>query len=169
LTAQKNVPLLIRAMALRPDVKCLIVGDGERRAELEQLARALGCANVRFTGAQPEAACLMPLFDVFCLPSIWEGLGVVLLEAMLQNVPIVGSRAGAIPEVLDHGRCGILIDPNSVESLVEAIDTLRTDSARRDSLIAAAREHAASTYAVQRMGDETCHLYSELSENFARA
>lgn len=168
LTAQKNVPLLLRAMALRPDVTCLIVGDGELRAELEQLAGTLGCANVRFMGAQPDAARLMPLFDVFCLPSVWEGLGVVLLEAMLQNVPIVASRAGAIPEVLDQGRCGILFDPASVDSLLDAIDALRSDPGRRRSLIAAAHEHATSTYAVRRMGDETCGLYRELCGTFAR-
>jgi glycosyltransferase involved in cell wall biosynthesis len=162
LTAQKNIPLLIRAAARRPGIRCVIVGEGELRGELETLARTLGCANVTFTGAQPDAARLMPLFDVFCLPSVWEGLGVVLLEAMLQDVPIVGSRAGAIPEVLDHGRCGLLIDPTSVDALVDAIDMLRTDQARRRSLIAAARAHAACVYAVRRMADETCELYSEL-------
>ena len=74
LTAQKNIQLLIRAMALRPDITCLIVGEGELRSELEALARTLGCSNVRFLGAQSDAAGLMPLFDVLCLPSLWEGL-----------------------------------------------------------------------------------------------
>jgi len=169
LTAQKNIQLLIRAMALRPGITCLIVGEGKLRGELEQLARTLGCSNVRFLGAQPDAAGLMPLFDVLCLPSVWEGLGLVLLEAMLQDVPIVASRAGAIPEVLDGGRCGVLIDPSSVHSLVDAIDGIRADPARRKALVRAAREHAAVTYGVRRMGDETCNLYGELFQNLTRA
>ena len=169
LTAQKNIQLLIRAMALRPDITCLIVGEGELRAELEGLARTLGCSNVRFLGAQSDAAGLMPLFDVLCLPSIWEGLGLVLLEAMLQDVPIVASRAGAIPEVLDNGKCGVLIDPSMVSSLVDAIDGVRADPARRLALVRAAREHAAAAYGVGRMGDETCRLYGELCRNLTAA
>jgi glycosyltransferase involved in cell wall biosynthesis len=166
LTAQKNIQLLIRAMAVRPGMKCLIVGEGELRSELESLARTLGCSNVQFLGAQSDAADLMPLFDVLCLPSLWEGLGLVLLEAMLQDVPIVGSRAGAIPEVLDDGRCGLLVDPLMVSSLVDAIDAVRTDPARRLALVRAAREHAATAYGIERMGDETCNLYGELCQAF---
>jgi len=169
LTAQKNIQLLIRAMALRPDITCLIVGEGELRSDLESLARTLGCSNVRFLGAQSDAAGLMPLFDVLCLPSIWEGLGLVLLEAMLQDVPIVASRAGAIPEVLDNGTCGVLIDPSMVSSLVDAIDSIRTDPARRLALVRAAREHATAAYGVGRMGDETCRLYGELCRNLTTA
>jgi len=169
LTAQKNIQLLIRAMAIRPDITCLIVGEGELRSELERLACTLGCSNVRFLGAQSDAAGLMPLFDVLCLPSVWEGLGLVLLEAMLQDVPIIASRAGAIPEVLDGGRCGVLIDPSMVTSLVDAIDAVRADPARRLALVRAAREHAASAYGVGRMGDETCRLYGELGRNLTNA
>jgi glycosyltransferase involved in cell wall biosynthesis len=167
LTAQKNIQLLIRAMALRPDITCLIVGEGELRSELERLARTLGCANVRFLGVQSDASGLMPMFDVLCLPSLWEGLGLVLLEAMLQDIPIVASRAGAIPEVLDGGKCGLLIDPSMVSSLVDAIDAVRTDPARRLALVRAAREHVAAAYGIERMGDETCSLYTELCQGFA--
>ena len=162
LTAQKNVDLLIRAAAERPDMTAVIVGDGERRPELESLARTLNCRNVHFLGARPDAATLIPLFDVFCLPSLWEGLGVVLVEAMHQRVPIVASRAGAIPEVLDHGRCGLLIDPRSVSSLVEGIDRIRTEAGLRRALVEAASERALAAYGVQRMGDETCSLYAQL-------
>ena len=166
LTAQKNIQLLIRAMALRPDITCLIVGDGELRSELEHLGRTLGCANVRFLGAQSDAAGLMPLFDVLCLPSLWEGLGLVLLEAMLQDVPIVASRAGAIPEVLDDGKCGVLIDPSMVSSLLDAIDAVRIDAPGRLAIVRAAREHVATVYGIERMGEETCSLYGELCREF---
>ncbi len=166
LTRQKNLTLLLRAMAQRPSVRCVLVGEGELKAELQEVAQSLGCHNVTFLGSQPKAAALMPLFDALCLPSIWEGLGVVLVEAMLQNVPIIASRAGAIPEVLDQGRCGLLIDPSSVDSLLEAIDTMRADGARRRTLIDAGRERAATVYGVGRMAAEAHALYSRLCNGF---
>jgi glycosyltransferase involved in cell wall biosynthesis len=169
LTRQKNIPLLLRAMAQRPSIRCVIVGDGELKPELQQLARSLGCRNVSFLGAQPKAASLMPLFDVLCLPSVWEGLGVVLVEAMLQDVPIIASHAGAIPEVLDQGRCGLLINPASVESLGDAIDSVRSDSARRRTLIDAGRERAANAYGVGRMAAEVQALYARVCEGFTPA
>ncbi|HEY3092237.1 MAG TPA: glycosyltransferase family 4 protein [Vicinamibacterales bacterium] len=169
LTAQKNIPLLLRAMALRPSMRCVIVGDGELKAELQQLAGELGCRNVTFLGAQARAAGLMPAFDLLCLPSRWEGLGVVLVEAMLQGVPIVASRAGAIPEVLDDGRCGLLIDPASVDSLCGAIDTIRDDAARRRSLTLTAQQRAATVYAVTRMAADTHALYNALCGRRAAA
>jgi glycosyltransferase involved in cell wall biosynthesis len=169
LTVQKNVTLLIRAMATRPDITCVIVGDGELRTELESLAQSLGCRNVRFLGAQPDAARFMPLFDVFCLPSIWEGLGVVLLEAMLQKVPIVGSRAGAVPEVLGRGTCGLLIDPHSVDSLVDAIDRLRNDPSLRRTLARNGYQHARTEYSLQRMEEHTCQIYQDVCETMAES
>ena len=169
LTAQKNIPLLLRAMAQRPSMRCVLVGDGELRIELQQLAESLGCRNVTFLGAQSRAAGLMPTFDVLCLPSLWEGLGVVLVEAMLQGVPIVASRAGAIPEVLEDGRCGLLIDPASVESLCRALDTMRQDAARRRALTDAARQRAATVYGVGRLAADTHALYSALCQRRAPA
>jgi glycosyltransferase involved in cell wall biosynthesis len=169
LTRQKNIPLLLRAMAQRPSVRCMIVGNGELKSELQQLAQSLGCRNVIFLGAQPKAAGLMPLFDVLCLPSVWEGLGVVLVEAMLHGVPIVASHAGAIPEVLDQGRCGLLIDPSSVNSLLDAVDTIRTDSTRRRALIDAGRERAANAYGVARMAAEVQALYNRVCDDFTPA
>jgi glycosyltransferase involved in cell wall biosynthesis len=165
LTSQKNVQLLIRAMALRPNMKCVIVGDGKLKDELVQLAADLGCSNVMFLGARADAASLMPLFDVLCLPSIWEGLGLVLLEAMHQEVPIVAGRSGAIPEVLDGGRCGLLIDPSHVMSLVDGLDTIRNDAARRGELVRAAHSYVLDSYGVARMGDQTCRLYLEPRSN----
>jgi len=169
LTHQKNIPLLLHAMAQRPSIRCVLVGGGELKPELQALAASLGCRNVTFLDAQPNAAGLMPLFDVLCLPSIWEGLGVVLVEAMLQGVPIVASHAGAIPEVLDQGRCGLLIDPTSVASLGDAIDTVRIDAARRRALIDAGRERAATAYGVARMAAEVRALYSRVHESLTPA
>ena len=93
----------------------------------------------------------------------------MLVEAMLQGVPIVASRAGAIPEVLDQGRCGLLIDPSSVQSLGDAIDTIRTDATCRRGLIDAGRERATTVYGVARMAAEARALYSRVCGGFTAA
>ena len=98
----------------------------------------------------------MPGFDVLCLPSRWEGLGLVLVEAMLRGVPVVGSRAGAIPEALGHGAYGVLFEPGDEDGLVAAIARARIDGpsspparsatpARRSRWIAWWRERSPST------------------------
>lgn len=157
LVEQKNVSLLIAAMVQLPDALCLIIGDGALRSELEQLAADL--SNVQFVGYQPQAEALMPVFDVLCLPSHWEGLGLVLVEAMLRRVPIVGSRAGAIPEVLDNGQYGILFEPNDLAGLVEALRSARALGA---TFVERAYECARQTYTVDKMVERTLTVYGEL-------
>ncbi len=155
LTAQKNLGVLLAAMAQLPEMVCVLIGGGELRGALEQ--QAAGLDNVRFLGYRPEAAALMPAFDVFCLPSRWEGLGLVLVEAMLRRVPIVGSRAGAIPEVLGQGRYGLLFEPDDVAGLVNA---LRAAPEAGQALIEPAWEHARSTYTVAGMVRQTLAVYA---------
>jgi glycosyltransferase involved in cell wall biosynthesis len=161
LTAQKDVGTLLRALASFPDVNCALVGDGEERPALEALARELGVAGrVRFFGAIPDASGYMQAFDLLCLPSRWEGLGLVLVEAMLLEVPIVGSRAGAIPEVLDQGRCGWLCDPGDVPQFVAAIDNVRRDPAARAQRTAAALQRAVDTFVTANMLRRTREIYA---------
>ncbi len=157
LVEQKNVPLLLAAMARRPDTLCAIVGDGPLRADLERRAAALG--NVRFAGHRPGAEDLMPAFDVLCLPSRWEGLGLVLVEAMLRRVPVAGSRAGAIPEVLGDGQFGALFDPDDVDGLLAAVDRARTDG--RAWTEPAARR-AETMFSVDGMVERTLAVYERV-------
>ena len=113
---------------------------------------------------RPDAAVRRPLS-----PSVWEGLGLVLLEAMLQDVPIVASRAGAIPEVLDDGRCGVLIDPSSGR-LARRRDRRHPGRSRATQGARSGRAGACGgAYGVGRMGDETCSLYGELFQNLTHA
>lgn len=162
LTHQKNIELLLDAMAQLPGAFCAIIGDGELRAHLEGLTKARALSNVRFLGAIPDAARLMPLFDVFCLPSRWEGLGLVLAEAMLQRVPIVGSRAGAIPEILGNGRFGAVIDPEDSWSLADALRHTEMCPETVKQRVENAYEHARSEFAVERMAARTIEVYQAL-------
>jgi glycosyltransferase involved in cell wall biosynthesis len=162
LTAQKNIPLLLRAMRALPNAFCVVIGEGERRAELESLAISLGLTNVQFVGAIVNAQRYMKTFDVFCLPSLWEGLGLVLVEAMQQGTPIAASRAGAIPEVLNGGQCGILFDPNEPATLVEAIRLIQRDATETLRMTARAQQHASAMFAVASMVAKTLEVYRDV-------
>jgi glycosyltransferase involved in cell wall biosynthesis len=159
LTQQKNIPLLLQAMTLLPEAYCVIIGEGEDRAKLERLAQSLGLKNVRFAGAVPNAQRYMHAFDVLCLPSLWEGLGLVLVEAMQQRTPIVASRAGAIPEVLNNGRCGVLFDPQSPESLVEAVLSVQRDPEQTKQMTLRAFKFASEMFSVTAMVSKTLAVY----------
>lgn len=118
LSVQKGVDHFLAAAervgAARPDARFLIVGNGAQRPALERRATELGLDDVvSFLGYQAGAASLLGASDVVVLPSRSEGLPVVLLEAMAMGIPVVASRVGGIPDLLRHGRTGLLVKPNA--------------------------------------------------------
>ena len=115
------MPLLV---ARFPKLKYLIVGDGPDRARLEAKAVGLGLtANVIFAGYIPESekTAHYNLADVYVMPSIGEGFGIVLIEAAACGVPVVGSQADGSREALLDGQLGRLIDPKRPDELIQAI------------------------------------------------
>jgi len=110
----KNHEALLRALpvmlAQRPGCRLIFAGDGPRRRELEELARSLKIeSRVIFAGFVEEVAQVYRALDVFLFPALEEGLGSSLLEAMAHGVPCVAAASGAVPEVIENGRDGILI------------------------------------------------------------
>ena len=160
LEPQKNLPVLLEAVRGLGDVHVALVGAGTLDAELKALAA--GNANVHFLGYRPEAADLIPAFDLFCLPSRWEGLGLVLIESMLRKVPIVGSTAGAIPEILGGGAYGLLFDPERPAELKERILRAQSDPAGMARLAEAALLHARAEFTVEGMVRRTSEVYASL-------
>lgn len=129
LTAVKGQDVLIRAASelIRRGKRIFLVflGDGELRQELEQLTVRLGIEEyVRFLGWRPDVAEVMSVFDLFVLPSLNEGMGRVLVEAMALGKPIVASDVGGISDLVVHGRNGCLVPPGDVLSLSAAISDL---------------------------------------------
>jgi glycosyltransferase involved in cell wall biosynthesis len=157
LTDQKNIPLLLEALRRRRDLYGVIVGEGELRRDLQQQAAALD--NVKFLGYVPQGADLMPAFDLLCLPSRWEGLGLVLIEAMFRKVPIVGARAGAIAEILGEAKYGLLFDSDNVGQLVEAFDFCTDNPDVLQGLVIRAHEYATQSFTVERMVKQTQMVY----------
>jgi glycosyltransferase involved in cell wall biosynthesis len=128
LARHKNFGILLQAVArasLQRPVRLIILGNGpqEERQRLQQMARALGIGDdVHLQGEVANPFAFMARAQAFALPSLWEGSSNVLLEALACDVPIVAARsAGNAQEVLGYGRYGLLVDPQDVEGMAQAI------------------------------------------------
>jgi glycosyltransferase involved in cell wall biosynthesis len=101
----------------------LIAGDGSQRVKLEAQASTLGLTseNVRFLGVRDDVPDLMEAADALVLPSRWEGLGLVILEAASSLLPVVATAVGGIPEIVKDGRTGFLVASNDPEALARAM------------------------------------------------
>ena len=123
LNRQKGIAALIRAapriLAADPEARIVVVGDGPLGPARErQVARAGLGGRFIFLGGREDAARLMSLFEIFVLPSLWEGLPYVLIEAAALGKPIVATSVDGIPETIDDGRTGVLVPPHDPASLV---------------------------------------------------
>jgi glycosyltransferase involved in cell wall biosynthesis len=114
-----------------PDATLILVGKGNLEPTLRQQANRMGLdGHVRFLGWRDDLREIMPLFDVFVLPSLNEGMGRVLVEAMAAGRPIVASRVGGIPDLVRHGETGLLVTPRDEVSLAESISLLLSNPAK---------------------------------------
>lgn len=144
LAEQKGLDTLLRAWkpvaeALRAGTLSL-VGDGDLRDQLQREAAEGGVRRVHFHGHVENAHLIMSELDVLCLPSRWEGLGLVLLEAMRAGCPIVASRVGGIPEAVgENGEAALLVPPDDPEKLADALLKVCRDKALRKKLGAGGR------------------------------
>jgi len=134
----KNVEKLIRAMpdvlARQPDTTLVIVGPGDDRPRLEGISQSLGLGQqIRFMGrvSDAELQSHFAACDLFVLPSTGEGFGIVYLEAMQYGKACIGARAAAVPEVIEDGVTGLLVDPEKPEQLSAGIIRLLQDDALR--------------------------------------
>lgn len=143
----KGVETAIRALGQIPQALLLIAGDGEDRARLETLCKELGlAARVRFLGALPRAELprLYSSVDLLVATShASETFGIGLVEAQACGLPVVATRFGGFPEVIDVGRTGLLVPPRDPAALAGAVNTLLADPARRAAMAAAAPGWAA--------------------------
>ncbi len=106
----------------RGDMKYVIIGEGERRGELEKQIKDLGLSNrVILAGYKKDAARLLPAFDIFLLPSVKEGLPYVILEAGAASLPVVATKVGGIPELIENLESGLLIAPNRPNEIRNAL------------------------------------------------
>ena len=162
----KNIPAVIQIFAevrRRVPTKLVMVGDGPEKAGAEHLARELGVErDVLFLGNQDCMEELLPLADVFLLPSSTESFGLVALEAMSAEVPVVVSNVGGLPEVVEHGVTGFLHDPGNTAGFVGSILKLLTRESLRRAMGRRARREAGLRFNVDDMVDRYVQVYESL-------
>lgn len=143
----KGVDIAIRALQHIPRAELLIAGDGETRADLERLVEDLSLADrVRFLGSLPRGRlpALYAAADLLLATSFAsETFGIGLVEAQACGLPVVASRFGGFPEVIDEGRTGLLVPPRDHEALATAVRELLDDLTRRVAMADAAPAWAA--------------------------
>jgi glycosyltransferase involved in cell wall biosynthesis len=139
-----------RTTGSRP-VAVVVIGDGPERGALEQQAAALGIAeHVRFLGRRDDARRWLAGMDVYVNSSVSEGISLTILEAMAAGLPVVATRVGGTPEIVDE-TSGVLVPARDVPALAGALVALGADAARRGALGAAARARVESAFTLDRM------------------
>jgi len=135
LDRQKGYDVLLHALAQVPDAILILVGDGPERGPLERLASGLGIADrVRFEGWSDDARRYLTTFDVFVLPSRFEGFPLVIIEAMLARLPVVATRVGSVEEAVIDEQTGILVQQEDPAALAAALRRLIRDPKRSREL-----------------------------------
>lgn len=166
--AHKRFSDVIRAVSILQsrggsNLRLLIVGDGTDRAALQDLCRTLGMEErVIFTGYRGDVRRLYSVMDIFVLASAHEAFGLVLAEAMMAGVPVVATRAGGMPHVLDQGRAGRLVSPLQPEELASELLTLVSDRDTRLRLGEIGRLHAEAAFSADGYCRKIDALYREL-------
>lgn len=155
----KGQHLLIEAARRRPDWRVVLVGGGADEGALRE--QAGGLDNVLFTGHVDDVASHIAAFELFAFPSLFEGLGSTLLDVIQQGVPVVASRTGGIPDIIEHERNGLLVEPGDVDGLIAAIDRLLDDRALQQRFAEANRE-IVQRFSAERMADQYQALYEAL-------
>ena len=162
----KNIPVVIQVFSevrKRLEAKLVMVGDGPEKAGAEQLARELGVnRDVLFLGNQDCMEEMLPLADVFLLPSSSESFGLVALEAMSAEVPVVCSNAGGLPEVVEHGVTGFLHEPAHVAGYTASVLKLLGNDKLRRAMGRRARRVAIERFGAEEMIGRYIQVYESL-------
>lgn len=152
-----------RVLAENTNCKLLMVGDGDLKAEAVQRAHSLGIdKHVIFEGFRIDVPELLQAIDIYCLPSLWEGLPIGLLEAMAMEKAIVATRVDGSKELISHEKNGLLIEPQQPRALAEAILRLRTHPEFRKSLQQQTRKEVSAKYSVATMTRQVENLYQQV-------
>jgi len=160
---QKGQKYLLEAVAkVRnkfPHIAVFVIGDGSLKEELQDHTKKLNIEqNIIFTGVRRDIPALLSAMDIFIFPSLWEGFGNALVEAMAAGKPIIATDIPSVREILDSGKSGIVVPPANSEAIARSLDLLLSDRALAENLGNAARERALSSFTI----DSTVRGYSSL-------
>lgn len=142
------------------DLHLLIIGEGSLHAELQDLLSSYGLPHT-MAGYLPSAWQALPAMDIFVLPSLDEGMGLVLLEAAQAEIPVVASRVGGIPELMADNSEALLVSPADPLALSQACSRILKDSTLAKNLVANARKKV-GRYTIEKMAAETTEFYEQV-------
>ena len=167
LTPPKDHATFLKAASIiykkYPAARFLVVGDGPLRADLEKQSKELGLdAALTFTGFRDDVPGILSAIDVLVISSRWEGLPVVLLEAMAAARPIVAASVGGIPEVVQDDETALLVETGNESAMAEACLRLAFDASLRKKMGQAGFNRVRSRYSLETMLDQTALLYADL-------
>lgn len=146
-----------------PDAQFLIIGDGPQRRELEAKAERLGIApETFFLGFRQDVPAILPLVNVVAVPSLSEGLSIGVLEAMAARRPVVASRVGGLPELVQPGVNGILVPPGEWDPLAKAIISILENPVRAEKMGRNGRLLVEEKFQLATMVRETEKIYDRL-------
>ncbi len=144
-----------------PQAKFVLVGDGEERPRLQEQVRKAGLDAVfLFLGQRKDIPEVLSCCDLFVLASHAEGLPNALLEAMAAGLPVVATRVGGVPEIIENGISGLLVPPGNHAALAEAILCALQDSRLTASLARAGQERVRKQFSLNRLLEDLNHLYT---------
>jgi len=176
LRTRKAVAVLLEAFARlrseQPTATLVIAGDGEQRVALEAHARRLEVSGtVRFAGSQPRDAMAewYAGADVFCLPSLYEGFPLAILEAMAAGLPVVATAVAGIPEAVEAGVTGLLVPPEDSDALARALAELAADPERARRMGEAGRRRVETDFAIPRVAAAYLELWTDVVSSPAAA
>jgi glycosyltransferase involved in cell wall biosynthesis len=143
-----------------PKAQLLVIGRGELEVALKEQVEQLAIgANVHFLGMRQDVPKLLSVLDVFVLPSLSEGLSLALLEAMASGKPVVATRVGGNPEVIEQGRTGLLAQPEDARDLGANLVNLLSDPGMMQQFGRQAAERVRQHFSIGRMVDRYRDLY----------
>jgi glycosyltransferase involved in cell wall biosynthesis len=143
-------------------IKLLMVGDGDLKSQVLDKARSLEIYDsIYFDGFRDDVPELLKAVDIYCLPSLWEGLPIGLLEAMAMEKAIIATNVDGSKEIVSHGKNGILIEPEKPQELADAIMWLHNNKQSRLSMQIRARKSVYEKYNQVNMTREVEDLYHQ--------
>ena len=147
----------------KKNIKFLFIGDGPLRNELESFAKNANINNhVIFTGLRLDVAEILKSIDIFCLASLYEGMGRVVLEAQASGKPVIANRIGGIPNIVLDKKTAILVEPKNDKSLSQALIRLMENESLRHAMGQEAAKFIDERFSAKKMVDDINTLYENL-------
>ena len=170
LIPEKGIQYLIDAAALivgeqgRTDFRLLVVGEGAFREELELRASAAGVASrVGFLGRRSDVHDIVAASDIIAVPCVWEeSFGLIIAEAMATGRPVVASRCGGIPELVEHGVTGLLVTPGNSRELADSLLQLMASPDSCQRLGSAGRDKARRMFDLEQQVVKLAEIYDDI-------